>query len=195
MIGQALRRVFSDGRYVLLAAATGLATFVLATWFANLGLVWHIATSGSMALSDKLAILVALVGSIGTNFTVFSALTTIAIAALTGVNIAMIAYAFRLRQTGQGMTTASLGGLTSGFLGIGCAACGTLVLSPALTFFGAGTLLALLPFGGEEFGALGVAMLALSLVLCARKIALPDTCQAPDRNGQSSLLRTDNVRE
>lgn len=193
MIGQALRQVFSDGRYVLLAAVTGLATFVLATWFANLGLVWQIAISKPIPLTDKLAILVALVGSIDTNFTGFSALSTIAVAALTGANIAMMAYAFRLRQTRKEVTAASLSGLASGFLGIGCTACGTLVLSPALTFFGAGTLIALLPFGGEEFGGLGVLMLGLSLVLCARKIALANACQVPTRIRRSNLRRTDNV--
>lgn len=153
--------------------------------------MWQIAASGSISLADKLRVLVALVGSIGTNFTVFSALATVLIAALFGANVAMIAYYLRqrrqrVRQAGQTAAATSLGGVASGLFGVGCAACGTFVLSPALTFLGAGGLIALLPFGGEEFGLLGVAMLGLSLVITARKIAQPVTCavQASEPTGR-----------
>lgn len=167
--------VFTNGGYVLLAAISGLSVLILATWLANLGLVWQVVTSDSIPLSNKIEILAALVRSLGTNFTFFSGTITIAIAALFGTNIALIAYYFRLRQTltkqaGSGMAVASVGGLASGFLGIGCAACGTLILSPTLTFLGASTLLTSLPFGGEEFGLLGAAILVLSLVLGAKRI-------------------------
>ncbi len=181
MVAAGLRQVFTDARYVLLATTTGLAVFIVATWLPNLGLVWQIVASGSVPLADKANILVALIGSIATNFTVFSALSTIAIAVLFGANVAMIAYYFGLRrrlvrQPGQAGTMASLGGLASGFFGVGCAACGTFVLSPVLSFVGASGLVALLPFGGEEFGALGVAMLGFSLVITAKRIAEPVAC-------------------
>lgn len=184
MIWQALRQVFGEGRYITLATAIGLVTFILTTWLGNLGLVWQIATSGSVPLADKMRILAALTGSIATNFTIFSAFSAIAIAVLFGVNVAVISYGFRtqqqlVRQAGQGESVVSLGGLASGLFGVGCAACGSFVLSPALTFFGASTLVALLPLGGEEFGILGVGMLGLSLVLSARKIGRPVTCQLP----------------
>ncbi len=181
MVAVGLRQVFAKGSYILLAAATGLAVFILATWLPNLGLVWQIAASASVPLADKVQVLTALIGSIGTNFTFFSALSTVAIAVLFGANVAMITYYFRVRrqivrQAGQMGAATSLGGLASGFFGIGCAACGTFVLSPALSFIGATGLIALLPFGGEEFGALGVGMLGFSLVLTARKIGEPVAC-------------------
>src|SRR3546814_218693 len=181
MVGRALRQVFTEARYVILASAVGLAVFILATWLPNLGLVWQIVASGSVPLADKVEVLAGLVGSIATNFTVFSALSTIAIAALFGANVAMIAYQFRLRrqlvrQTGQAGAAASFGGLATGLFGVGCAACGTFVLSPALTLVGISGLIALLPFGGEAFGVLGVGMLGLSLVLTARRIAEPVGC-------------------
>lgn len=186
MVVQALRQVFAEGRYILLATATGFAVFILATWLANLGLVWQIAASGSIPIADKLKVLTALIGSIGTNFTIFSTLTTVLVAVLFGANVAMIAYYFRMRrrvlsQAPQAGTAVSFGGLASGFFGIGCAACGTFVLGPALTFVGAGGFITLLPFGGEEFGALGVGMLGFSLVLTARRIVQPVACSRPGR--------------
>jgi hypothetical protein len=102
MMGQAFRQVFSKGSYVLLAAATAIAAFILATWLPNLGLVWQIAIADSVPVTDKLSILGALIGSIGTNFTMFSAVTAIAIAVLFGVNVAVVIYLFRSRH--QGLT-------------------------------------------------------------------------------------------
>ena len=208
MLGRALIQVFSNGWYVLLAALSALATFVLTTWLGNLGLVWQIATSEWLPLVDKARILVALIGSIGTNFTLFSASTAVAIAALFGMNIAVMTYDFRERrmrtiQSGQVVTVASLGGLTSGLFGIGCAACGTFVLSPTLAFLGIGTFAALLPFGGDEFGALGIGMLGLSLVLCARKIGQSATCLVSietklptptEKRSHSARISTPNYR-
>lgn len=183
MIASALAQVFSRGWYVLLAAIIALATFVLITWLGNLGLVWQIATSQWLPIFDKVKILLALIGSIGTNFTVFSAACAVAIVVLFGMNASVLTYSYRERrwllveQSGQTFTVASLGGLASGLFGIGCAACGTLLLSPVLTFLGIGTLVTLLPFGGEEFGALGVGLLSLSLIISARRIGQPMLCQ------------------
>jgi hypothetical protein len=191
MVSSGLKQVFTEARYVLLAATTSLAVFILATWLPNLGLVWQIAASGSVPLFDKVRILTALVGSIGTNFTIFSALSTFALAVLFGANVSMIAYHFRtrrrlVRQAGQAGAAVSLGGLASGLFGVGCAACGTFVLSPALAFVGASGLLALLPFGGEEFSVLGTGMLGLSLVLTARNIGAPVVCSIGNSDGTKS---------
>src|SRR5260221_3168030 len=149
MIAAGLRQVFVQGRYILLAATSGLAVFVLATWLPNLSLVWQVASSGSVSLADKVRILTALIGSIGTNFTLVSGLSTTAIAVLFGANIALLAYYVRLRrqllrQTGQAEVATSLAGLASGLFGVGCAACGTFVLSPVASFVGVSGLVAVL---------------------------------------------------
>src|SRR5712691_2641252 len=93
-----LRQVFVQGKYILLAATTGLGVFIFATWLPNLSLVWQIAASVSVSLADKVRILTALIGSIGTNFTLFSGLSTAAIAVLFGANVALIAHYIRLRR-------------------------------------------------------------------------------------------------
>ena len=178
MVAQVLKQVFSDSKYILVAVTATLAVFILATWLPNLGLVWQIVVSSSVSLLDKVQVLVALIGSIGTNFTIFSALSTIAISVMFGINLAMMMFLLSLRRqfVGQGGSAASLGGLASRFFGIGCAACGTFVLGPVLSFAGASALIALLPFGGHEFSVLGLGMLGFSLFLVARKIREPPAC-------------------
>src|SRR5690348_14692941 len=98
VLASALKQVFTEGKYVLLAIGTSFLAFILATWLPNLGLVWQITTSGSVSLADKFTILTALVGSIGTNFTIFPGLSAVAIAVLFGMNVAMIVYSFRLQR-------------------------------------------------------------------------------------------------
>ncbi len=195
MIFDGMRQVFSRGSYIGLAIVIGIAVFVLTTWLPNLGLVGQIALSDYIPLSEKAKILTSLVGSITTNFTVFSALLTIAIAILFGANAAMSLYYLRTRSRLSGhfegsATATSVGGLVSGLFGVGCAACGAFVLSPVLTFLGLSGMIAFLPFGGEEFGALGALMLGVSAALTARQIgsgnACPievDVCEVPAKQG------------
>lgn len=194
MIFQALYQVFKEWGYVFLALIVALVVLVFATWLPNLGLVWQITTSPSVPLIDKAEVLLALVGSLGTNFTVFSASYTVAIAALFGMNTAMVAYYLNLRRrsigrTGPAGAAAGLGGLASGFLGIGCAACGSFVLGPVLALVGAGGLVALLPFDGQEFGLLGVAMLAFSIFVAAKKIRAPIVCSLEAPSGAIASRR------
>lgn len=179
MIARAFIFVFSEWPYALIAIFIALFVFLVGTWLPNLGLIWQIAVSPSVSVADKAAILASFAGSITTNFTVFSASYMTAIAALFGINSAMVIYYLKRRAnawTGQTGAAAGLGGLASGFVGIGCAACGTFVLGPVLSFLGATGLVALLPFEGQEFGLIGMGMLGFSIFLVAKKIAEPRAC-------------------
>ena len=76
----------------------------------------------------------------------------------------------------KGVGVAGIGGLVSGVFGIGCAACGTFIFTSVLALFGVGGILAYLPFGGEEFGFLGVALLVYSVYSLTKKITDPLVC-------------------
>ncbi len=181
MILSSFKKVFRNLRYVLGALGVAFAVFVFAVWLPNFALIIQIVTSSSIALLDKLAVLTSLIGSIQTNFTILTATYTIAIAILFGINVALLTYYMRRRKMAEakGGAAAGIGGLISGMFGIGCAACGTIVLGPILTLIGAGGLVALLPFGGQEFGILGVGILGFSVYLAAKKVNQPITCAVP----------------
>jgi hypothetical protein len=60
------------------------------------------------------------------------------------------------------------------------------VLGPILSFVGAAGLIALLPFGGQEFTLFGVALLGFSLFLVAKMIGEPLVCPlVPDDNSRT----------
>ena len=175
---EASSQVFRRASYAMLAGALTLFAFLLAVWLPNIGLIVDILTSSRAPLSDKLNLAISLLGSIRTNFSVLSASYTVIIAVLFGLNTAMIAYYLRRTRAllrGQEIA-AGVGGIASGALGVGCAACGSFFLSAVLSSFGAAGTLAMLPLHGGEFGLLGVGLLLFSLIVIAKKIAAPAVC-------------------
>ncbi len=67
-------------------------------------------------------------------------------------------------------------GLILAFLGIGCAACGTAVLSLLLGFFGFSAMLQLLPYQGQEIGYVGLIILCIATYTLAKKVSAPNVC-------------------
>jgi hypothetical protein len=178
-LGRSLREVFSNVSYSALASALAVFIFFLAVLLPNVGLLTEIFSASRASLSTKLAIAAGLVGGIRTNFSLLSASYTIASAALFGVDVAMVVYFLkrtgRARLRGQEIA-AGVGGIASGTLGIGCAACGSFLLTTLLSSLGAAGALAILPLHGGEFGILGVGLLLFSLTMIAKKIAAPAVC-------------------
>lgn len=164
--------------YVVLTIVVGIVAFAFAVWLPNINLIVSLVTSGDVPLATKIELPFSLLGSITTNFTLFSASYTILISILFGVYISMMTYFLkrRIKEVGQsGVATGFLGAL-SGLLGVGCAACGSFLLT-SLTFFGTGSVLALLPLGGSEFGIIGVLLLVVAIYLTAKKIVDPLVCK------------------
>lgn len=179
----ALGQVFCAGAYTALAAALALLVFLLAVWFPNLGLLAQVYSGSDAPVADTLGIALTLLGGIGTNFSLLSAGYTVAIAVLSGIVTAMIVHALRqsrMRSARQGLAVGS-GAAMSGLLGVGCAACGSLILGVLAPALGAGAALAALPLQGQEFGIASVALLLVSLLLVSEGIAHPTACPIAPR--------------
>lgn len=179
---RSLLKISSSLNYALLATVTSLIVFTGAIWFPNIKLIGEIITTESISFVDTLVFLWSLYGSVTTNFTSISLTYTILISLLFGVQVMLLThYVSRVKvkdtvKIGK-IGATSLGGLIAGTFGIGCAACGTFILTSALTLFGATGVLAYLPFGGEEFGFLGVALLLYANYLILEKINEPLVCK------------------
>lgn len=171
--------VFLKPIYALIAGVVGLMIFSLAVWLPNLSLLKTVWLSQTASWLEKIIFSFSLYGSIMTNFTIESATYTILIAILFGVYSALIVFYVRSRRGGSNRAKSvgwlGVGGVTSGFLGVGCAACGTFVLSSLATVGGSSALL-FLPLGGKEFGYLGVAILAYAIYSLSKKIKEPLIC-------------------
>jgi ABC-type amino acid transport system permease subunit len=173
-------RVFKNTRYTLLAAGASFLFFTGALWLPNLSLIESFLASSSQGYGEKASFLLSLYGLILSSHTLYSAIMAAFIAILSGINVALLVYYIkRLRKTSQGKkrtTVTSLAGLLVGVFGVGCAACGSVILTAVFTLLGAGGLVWLLPFGGSEFGVLAVCMLGASNYYLLRHINNPLVC-------------------
>lgn len=172
----AFRTVFKNRNYFALSIGVSGIVFALATWLPNFRLLWSVWSDASVALADKIILPIRLLESITTNFTALSASYTILIALLAGINVSFAMYLVHSRVLSGGSLVTGLSGLFTGALGVGCAACGSLVIASLLGTATGISLLALLPLKGGEFGILGVALLGYSTYLLAKQITKPLVC-------------------
>ena len=179
MVFRALQKVFQKYTYILLAFVISVAVFIFAVWFPNIPLIVKIMGHPGITFSQKINLPISLIGSIKTNFTLFSASYTILIAVFFGINIAMIFYFLKHRISKlkkKGITTSFLG-IVSGVIGMGCAACGSLLITSILSLFGASWILLFLPLAGGEFAILSVILLGISIYMTSKQIENSVVCR------------------
>lgn len=178
IIRQSLGQVFSDYRYILVAIAAALLAFTLSIWLRNISLIVTAFTSSLFSFGDRVLLLSRLIGGISTADTVLVAVLRLVMSLTFGVNIALLVYYFVQRQklpaTKANATT--IGGLIAAIFGIGCSACGTLVLSAILSSVGAIGILALLPLAGGEFLILSIVLFMASIYWIAKSIQTSVIC-------------------
>lgn len=172
-----LKDVFSNPRYVFLAAIVSVIVFVVTIWLQNIQLIGQVLGSSSLTVYSKIKFLITLLLGILTNFSGFTATYFIVIAILFGINLTLMSYYLQKRKTlNQKSMLASVGGMLSGLFGIGCAACGSFILAGLLPLVGIG-FLAYLPLKGGEFGLLGIGLLLVSSYLLSKSIQQPVVCE------------------
>lgn len=177
---QTLSRVFRRPLFLLIAVVTTSLTLVSIVWWQNWKLIVFIFSQPDATLLMKLHFLLSLLGGLGTNFSLLSAVLTCTVVILLGMQVSLlIFYIKRVKKGTRRMfhtNSASMIGILSGLFGIGCAACGSIIATTVLTTIGAGGLLLYLPLHGSEFGLLGVGLLLYSIWLLLRKINDPFVC-------------------
>lgn len=177
---QAILKIFTNTYSALLALAVSVFVFVLAVWLPNLRLLFRVWADASVSIGDKVALPISLLPSIATNFTPLSAWYTVAIAILTGINVALIAHLIKTRgMLAQGAAIGA-SGIFTGALGLGCAACGSIILTSLIGTVGGISVLTLLPLRGGELGIIGVLLLGYSTYLLAKQVRMPLVCEPAD---------------
>lgn len=172
----ALREVFKKFRFVALAIISAVVIGVGIIWLSSHQLIRFTLTSDIFSWSAKLKILWTSLGMYATNFTLASQIMIVLVALLSGINIAMLVFYFKRRMAVSGAAGASGFGLVVGTLGVGCSACGSVILSSLIGITSASVLVSALPLRGAEFGIMSIALIGLSTYWIAKKIQSPETC-------------------
>lgn len=163
-------------KYLLVATIISLTMIAFAAWLPNLHLITRTMTSTTMSIWEKTNLLTALLGSLETNFTPLSRAITVISATLTGIQMSLLMYYLRQSAKIQTEMGVSFAGVATSLLGVGCASCGSVVLTSLMGFGSATTVLGILPFRGQEFGFTGIAILLIAINYTIKKINQPFTC-------------------
>lgn len=155
MFARVFNKVFGEAKYVAISILAFVVLVVFLAWLPNLALVKII----------PIGLVLALPQSIGWPQFVF----LLIVAILFGISLSFSIYYLKHSRL-SGLT--SLSGLLFALLGVGCASCGSLILTPILGI-AAGGFIAALPFRGGEFAVLGLALMLWSLYSLVKKIDNP----------------------
>lgn len=169
-------KIIAQPKYLAVAIAVALMVIAIAAWLPNIHLITKTMTSSTMTLWQKTNLMTSLLGSLQTNFTVLSRALTFVSAGLAGVQVSLLAYYLRQTAKLQRATGMSALGVATSMLGVGCASCGSVVLTSFIGFGSATAVLGLLPFRGQEFGLLGIIMLLFAIHITIKKINDPLVC-------------------
>jgi hypothetical protein len=171
-----LGRIYRHPAYSIAAVCIAAAVLVFAILLPNVSFLRHTVTADFFTPIQKTRILVSSLGAINTNFTPLSRATTIVISILTSMNITMFVYYIRRRADSRLAGGTGILGTLAGLVGVGCASCGSVLLT---SFFGLGAtagFIGFLPLRGAEFGLLGIALLLLSIHALVRKFSRSMIC-------------------
>lgn len=163
-------------RYAAAAIIVAALVLLAAIWLPNLRYIADTVVS-SIEWRYKIAIVTTSLGALNTNFTATSRAVTVAIALLAGLNTAMFAFYVRERRALDRLGGVGMLGTALGLVSVGCAACGSVILSSLIGFGATAAFVGVLPFHGAEMGVAGIAFLLLSIWLIARKITSPGACR------------------
>lgn len=179
MYSSVLKKVFSNARYLFLALATLVLALSFILLLPNREVIQQIIFSEQVGFWEKLTFVFGMYEIVFTNYNNLSIVYLFSIAILFALNIALLTYYVRRRQLetkSKVIHYTSVSGFVSGLFGIGCAACGSVIITSALTAFGGGSLILLMPFQGAEFGVLGISLLLYSNYYLIKKISDPLIC-------------------
>lgn len=175
-----LQQVLGKAGYLFLFISTTLVLGLSLLLWPSRALLLSVFTSEAASLGQKVMLLVSVIGSFLGSHGLFSTVIVGLVTLLFSLNVTVFVYYVRRAQKSMRSDTrihlSGVAGLISGLLGIGCVACGSIILTALLSSVGATGFLLLLPLHGGEFGLLGLILLGVSIHLLVSKINDPLTC-------------------
>ncbi len=162
LMARTVRLVVGIPRYAALAVLGALGSLTAFSVSQNPDLAWF-ALTGPLALGDRVTILLELYPFLGTVFSPTVGAVLVGVAALVGVDVALLGYHLARRGPSARSSGSGLVGVVFGILGAGCAACGSVVLAGVLSLVGGAGALTALPLDGLEFALVGAVPLVLSV--------------------------------
>ena len=154
-----------------------LVFIIILLGFKNGPAAYDIFSFDSLSFDKRLSLAASTLFDFKNNFSTGSLILVTLGSFLGGINLSL-AYTY-MRLRGEVLLHSGLYsgiGLVFAFFGIGCAACGTALLSVILGFFGFSAMLDVFPYQGQEIGYIGIIFLCIATYTLAHKVAVPNVC-------------------
>jgi len=172
-----VKEVMKNWRYVVLALFISFLLFLFAIWLPNFSFVKEIITSQYFSVPEKASIILSSLKAFQTNFTSFGRVMLITVSLLFGLNMSLFSFYLKRRVRLQKEAGLSAGGIIAGMLGVGCASCGSFIISSLFGASASVAFLGFLPLKGQEFAIISIIILGLSIISTSKKIQEPLICK------------------
>lgn len=169
-------RIIQRPQYLFIMLIVSLSLIAVATLLPNIQLIRQVMMGNVMNTQEKITLLGSLLGSLETNFTTVSRSLLIISSVLTGMQVALVTYFIRQRTKVQQTVGMSFVGTVFNLLGIGCASCGSVIISSFLGISTMALIVGGLPFKGQEFSVIGILVLLFAMKQTVNKINSPEAC-------------------
>lgn len=162
---------FRKPLYALLAAAVAFVTLGLILWSLNLGLVKYILFEAPLGIMQKADFILSIYGGFLSSYESLQVVVLSVFSVLFGINAALLVYVIRQGNKRAALSGSSAGGLVAAIVSGGCIACGTSLLAPILSSFGAAGTIGLTNTLSNVFGIAGIALIGYSIFSLGQKAA------------------------
>lgn len=180
VIVQSISETLKRPRYALLMIGCSLAFWFLNLYIPNRQPIHLFLGLDTLNFLKRGKIIVSILANYIANLGAVSVLQSLVISILFGLNLSLIAYLLIQRESllrDASFATSGILGSISALLGIGCTACGSILLTTSFSIFGGVGLVSLLPFKGKEFFFVSLILLTISIYMIAKKISQPLVCK------------------
>ncbi|MBV9159711.1 MAG: hypothetical protein JO019_03910 [Candidatus Kaiserbacteria bacterium] len=167
-----MQRVFKRPSYTSLSLLIALVCFLLIAWLPSTPLIADAVSKGAFPIATQL-----LIGSIA-DLPPAMLMYSIAFSLLIGINVALLLFYYRAYRAAPGIASVSGGiaGTLAALFGFACVACGSIFFTGLLATIGGTSVIAFLPYQGQEIGVIGIALLLISAYSFVRAINKPPVC-------------------
>ncbi len=170
------RQVFSKPSYILFSFLIFVFVLIFAIWLPNFRFLSHTTTSNIFTFSEKIGIITSTLGGLQTNFSLLSRSLTVLVSFLFAINTSFLVF-YLLRSARISKSTGlGISGFILGLIGIGCATCGSVILTALFGIGATAGFIRYLPLKGQEFGIISIVILSFSIHLLAKEIKDPLVC-------------------
>lgn len=176
-VNDSVKIVFIRPWYILLAIFVSTGMVAIGSLLPNKNLISYFFTNDYFSWIARFKIVWNLFWTFGVNVTVTGKIISVIISLVAGISVALLVFFIKRRVRFSLAGGTSLLGIILSFVGVGCASCGSLLLTTAIGLSASTAFLGFLPLNGLEVGIISLALLVWSIFSVSKKIQNPLLCK------------------